>query len=190
MMIPRERYIHLIREALNCFPVCAILGPRQCGKTTLAMAIRKHFDASHHFDLEDPDDLEKFSSPKVLMASMKGLVIIDEIQRRPELFPYLRVLVDRNPDIKLLILGSASRDLIHQSSETLAGRIKYIEIFPLKLEEVNHIDVLWNRGGFPRSYLSHKDRERLIQYGFYGFSEADEKIMDNARSLSRKYCQL
>ncbi|HAN49881.1 MAG TPA: hypothetical protein DCQ08_02575 [Amoebophilaceae bacterium] len=158
-MIQRKNYIHLIREALDFFPVCAMLGPRQCGKTTLAMAIRKQFGASHHFDLEDPDDLEKFSSPKVLLGSMKGLVIIDEIQRRPELFPYLRVLVDRNPDIKLLILGSASRDLIHQSSETLAGRIKYIEIFPFKLEEVNNIDLLWNRGGLPRSYLPQKDSE-------------------------------
>jgi uncharacterized protein len=158
-MIPRKRYIHLIREALDFFPVCAMLGPRQCGKTTLALAIREYFDISHHFDLEDPDDLEKLSAPKVLLGAMKGLVIIDEIQRRPELFPYLRVLVDRNPDIKLLILGSASRDLIHQSSETLAGRIKYIEIFPFKLEEVNNIDVLWNRGGFPKSYLSRKENE-------------------------------
>jgi predicted AAA+ superfamily ATPase len=158
-MIPREHYIHLIQEALHIFPVCAMLGPRQCGKTTLALAMSAYFDTSHHFDLEDPDDLEKFSSPKVLLGAMKGLVIIDEIQRRPELFPYLRVLVDRNPHIKLLILGSASRDLIHQSSETLAGRIKYIEIFPFKLEEVNNIDVLWHRGGFPKSYLSHKERE-------------------------------
>lgn len=156
-MIPRKRYVHLIREALNLFPVCAMLGPRQCGKTTLALAIRKYFDISHHFDLEDPDDLEKLSAPKVLLGAMKGLVIIDEIQRRPELFPYLRVLVDRNPDIKLLILGSASRDLINQSSETLAGRIKYIEILPFKLEEVNNMDLLWNRGGFPKSYLSSKE---------------------------------
>jgi predicted AAA+ superfamily ATPase len=136
-----------------------MLGPRQCGKTTLALAMSAYFDTSHHFDLEDPDDLEKFSSTKVILGAMNGFVIIDEIQRRPELFPYLRVLVDRNPHIKLLILGSASRDLIHQSSETLAGRIKYIEIFPFKLEEVNNIDVLWHRGGFPKSYLSHKERE-------------------------------
>lgn len=162
MMIPRERYIHLIREALSLFPVCAMLGPRQCGKTTLALAIREYFDISYHFDLEDPDDLEKLSAPKVLLGSMKGLVIIDEIQRRPELFPYLRVLVDRNPDIKLLILGSASRDLIHQSSETLAGRIKYIEIFPFKLKEVNNMNVLWSRGGFPKSYLSHKESESYV----------------------------
>ena len=158
-MISRKRYTDLIQEALQIFPVCAILGPRQCGKTTLAHSISKQFPQSHHFDLEDPDDLERFSAPKVLLESMKGLIIIDEIQRRPELFPYLRVLVDRNPDIKLLILGSASRDLIHQSSETLAGRIKYIEIFPFKLEEVDNVNLLWNRGGLPKSFLATKDSE-------------------------------
>lgn len=158
-MIPRVGYINIVQEALLIFPVCAMLGPRQCGKTTLARAISKQFPQSHHFDLEDPDDLEKFSTPKVLLESMQGLVIIDEIQRRPELFPYLRVLVDRNPHVRLLILGSASRDLIHQSSETLAGRIKYIEIFPFKLEEVNNIQALWNRGGLPKSCLAEKDSE-------------------------------
>ena len=156
-MIHRNRYVQIVNEALRVFPVCAMLGPRQCGKTTLARIISHQFPHAHHFDLEDPDDLEKFSAPKVLLGSMKGLVIIDEIQQRPELFPYLRVLVDRNPDIKLLILGSASRDLIRQSSETLAGRIKYIEIFPFKLEEVHHIDLLWNRGGLPKSFLANSD---------------------------------
>ncbi|MHA7877944.1 MAG: ATP-binding protein [Bacteroidota bacterium] len=158
-MISRIGYTNLIQEALQIFPVCAILGPRQCGKTTLAHLISKQFPNSHHFDLEDPDDLEKFSTPKVLLESMKGLIIIDEIQRSPELFPYLRVLVDRNPDIKLLILGSASRDLIHQSSETLAGRIKYIEISPFKLKEVGNVGLLWNRGGLPRSFLATNDSE-------------------------------
>ena len=158
-MEQREYYSHLIKEALRIFPVCAMLGPRQCGKTTLAMTLKKHFDTSHHFDLEDPDDLEKFSSPKILLGSIKGFVIIDEIQRRPELFPYLRVLVDSNPDVKLLILGSASRDLIHQSSDTLAGRIRYVEIFPFKLDEVNNIDLLWSRGGLPKSFLAQRDSE-------------------------------
>lgn len=158
-MIWRNRYIQLVNEALRTFPVCAMLGPRQCGKTTSARIISKSFPDSHHFDLEDPDDLEKFSAPKVLLESMKGLVIIDEIQRRPDLFPYLRVLVDRNADIRLLILGSASRDLIHQSSETLAGRIKYIEISPFKLQEVSDIDLLWNRGGLPKSFLASSESE-------------------------------
>ena len=156
-MIERKSYQKQIKEALQIFPVCALVGPRQCGKTTLANVVKRSFNPVYQFDLEDPYDLEKMNSPKLLLESLKGLVIIDEIQQRPELFPYLRVLVDRNPNIKLLILGSASRDLIRQSSETLAGRIQYIELTPFNIREVDDLNKLWERGGFPNAYLADSD---------------------------------
>jgi uncharacterized protein len=167
-MVDRKYFRKLVQEALQIFPVCALIGPRQCGKTTLANTIKGSFDPVYHFDLEDPYDLKKMDSPKLLLESLEGLVIIDEIQLRPELFPYLRVLVDKNPNIKLLILGSASQDLIRQSSETLAGRIQYIELTPFNIREVGDIKKLWERGGFPSSYLapsdvrSHKWRKAYI----------------------------
>ncbi len=158
-MLNRSHYIHLIQNALRIFPVCALVGPRQCGKTTLARSFKDRFDQVHHFDLEDPADLAKLAAPKLALERLQGLIVLDEIQRRPELFPYLRVLVDQNPDLRLLILGSASRDLIQQSSETLAGRIKYVELTPFKLEETGNLDQLWDRGGFPRSYLAALDED-------------------------------
>ncbi len=110
-----------------------MLGPRQCGKTTLAKqyASLKSERTLHHFDLEDPDDLAKFNAPKLALEDLSGLIVIDEIQRQPELFPLLRVLVDQHKKRKFLILGSASRDLIKQSSETLAGRILQKFIFAI-----------------------------------------------------------
>ncbi len=124
-MIVRDHYLHSIQEAFQMHAVCAILGPRQCGKTTIA----KHFTADltefHLFDLENPQDLAMLEFPSLNLPRLNGTIVIDEIQRRPELFPYLRYLVD-NSDKKFLILGSASQDLIQQSSESLAGRIAYI----------------------------------------------------------------
>ena len=158
-VIKRIHHTQLVEKALKLFPVCALLGPRQCGKTTLAKSMQGHFPKVHHFDLENPTDLSKLSSPKLALERLKGLIVIDEIQRRPDLFPYLRVLVDNNPRVKLLILGSASRDLIHQASETLAGRIKYIELPPFRLAEVEDTYKLWARGGFPRSYLADQSEE-------------------------------
>ena len=102
-------------------PVTAILGPRQCGKTTLARA----FNADHAFDLENPRDVARLEQPQLALEDLRGLIVIDEIQRLPDLFPLLRYLVDRDVDQKYLILGSASRDLIRQGSETLAGRIAF-----------------------------------------------------------------
>lgn len=153
----RKSFLKKIADDLKIIPVCAILGPRQCGKTTIAKQFAKnHPKQVHYFDLEDYTDLAKLSDPKLILESLKGLVIIDEIQRRPDLFPFLRVVVD-NKNLKFLILGSASRELIRQSSETLAGRIAYINITPFQLSEVNKQNVLWNRGGFPRSFLADSD---------------------------------
>jgi uncharacterized protein len=161
-MIIRNSYLKQIQDAFEVFPICALLGPRQCGKTTLASIFKGSFEPSYHFDLEDPNDLARLETPKLTLENLHGLVVIDEIQRRPELFTYLRVLVDKNPNIKLLILGSASRDLIHQSSESLAGRIQYIHMSPFKLSETNDFNRLWGRGGFPRSYLANSESASFI----------------------------
>lgn len=158
-----ERYqlLKRIESNLKLNPVVAMLGPRQCGKTTLARELSE-YPSLNYFDLEDPQDQARLLNPKLALEDLRGLIVIDEIQRSPELFPVLRVLVDRpaNP-ARFLILGSASRDLIHQSSETLAGRISYLEITPFTLDEVTpaHSRVLWTRGGFPRSYLAASDQE-------------------------------
>jgi len=108
----------------------------------------------HYFDLENPRDLARLQEPMLSLEALTGLIIIDEIQRVPDLFTVLRVLVDVKKDRKFLILGSASRDLIKQASETLAGRIRYIELNPFSYPEVEHIKDLWLRGGFPDSYLA------------------------------------
>lgn len=159
-MIKRNFFLKEISEAFEVHPVCGILGPRQCGKTTLALYYAEELQESsvHYFDLEDPTDISKLESPKLILEPLKGLIILDEIQRRPEIFPYLRSFVDKYPDRKILILGSASRDLIQQSSETLAGRISYVELTPLNFLETNDLNTLWHRGGFPRSFLAPTDR--------------------------------
>ncbi|MBI2118524.1 MAG: ATP-binding protein [Elusimicrobia bacterium] len=151
----RLGFIQRIEHAFRVTPVVAILGPRQCGKTTLA----HQFGDSRaiYFDLEDERDLVKLDDPFLTLESLKGLVVIDEIQRAPDLFKTLRVLVDRpGRKSRFLILGSASRDLIRQSSETLAGRISYLELTPFSCQELGekNIEKLWVRGGFPRSFLA------------------------------------
>jgi hypothetical protein len=135
-----------------------ILGARQVGKTTLARQIGENFPAPvTRFDLEDLDDLARLAEPKLALGSLSGLVVLDEIQRRPDLLPLLRVLADRpgNP-ARFLLLGSASPDLIRDSSESLAGRIAYHHLGGFALDEVGtgQFDVLWLRGGFPRSFLA------------------------------------
>ena len=153
----RKSYLDKISLDLEIVPICALLGPRQCGKTTIAKQFAKNYPQQvHYFDLEDYTDLAKLSNPKLIFESMKGLVIIDEIQRRPDLFTFLRVVVDRQ-DLKFLILGSASRELLRQSSETLAGRITYVNVTPFQLSEVADQKKLWTRGGFPRSFLAPSD---------------------------------
>lgn len=163
-MINRQFYLSKIEESFEVNPVCGILGPRQCGKTTLAKAYAKKYNSEikiHHFDLEDPESLALLDNPKLTLEPLEGLIIIDEIQRRAELFPYLRVLVDKYPDRKILVLGSASRDLINQSSESLAGRISYVELTPFSLTEVEDVKKLWQCGGFPKSFLSSKEETSM-----------------------------
>lgn len=158
----RPTYLNLIHDRFDIHPVVALLGPRQCGKTTLARmyATQRGTGPVTRYDLEDPTDLAALDNPKLALQRLKGLVVIDEIQRAPELFPVLRVLADR-PDnaAQFLILGSASRDLIQQSSETLAGRIGHIELTPFTLQETGRTawEILWLRGGFPPSYLARSN---------------------------------
>ena len=146
-------------------PILAIWGPRQCGKTTLTrMFVEKQKVASqvHYYDLEDPEDLALFENPKLTLGSLEGLIILDEIQKVPEIFQLIRVLVDKpNANKKFLILGSASRELIRQSSETLAGRITHLELTPFSYGEVNDLERLWIRGGFPKSYLLDSLKESI-----------------------------
>ncbi len=141
--------------------IVGILGARQVGKTTLARAIAEQWPgATIRFDLEDPDDLARLAEPKLALAGLHGLVVLDEIQRLPGLFPVLRVLVDRPESrTRFLILGSASPSLIRRSSETLAGRIAYYQLDGFTLDEVggDHWQRLWLRGGFPRSFLAPSD---------------------------------
>ena len=138
----------------------AIVGPRQCGKSTLA----RTFDAAHFFDLENPRDLAMLAEPQLALEGLSGLIVIDEIQRAPDLFPLLRYLVDHHPEQRYLILGSASRDLLRQSSETLAGRIAYHELGGLGLPDLGHGHwrELWFRGGMPSSVLASTDESSAL----------------------------
>jgi len=162
----RPKYLKEIEIQFRVHPICALLGPRQVGKTTLArMYIEKYFKRNvKFFDLENPFDLARLENPMLALSGLSDqLIVIDEIQRRPELFQVLRVLVDEpGTKRKFLILGSASRDLIRQSSETLAGRIGYIEVMPFSLDEVKDASLLWLRGGFPRSFLTATDEESYL----------------------------
>ncbi|MFV0251562.1 MAG: ATP-binding protein [Rickettsia aeschlimannii] len=156
----RKQFLSSIIKHFKTHKVCALLGPRQCGKTTLSKQFVEAYNIPkiNIFDLENPLDLARLNEPMLALSDLKGFVIIDEIQYKPNLFPILRVLVDTT-DIKFLVLGSASRDLIKQGSETLAGRIGYIEMTPFTLSEVSGTQQLWIRGGFPLSYLA--DDEEL-----------------------------
>ena len=164
-MIQRSKHLAHISELLRTHPVVAILGARQVGKTTLALQLASGFESQvTRFDLEDPDDLARLSEPKLALAPLNGLVILDEVQRRPDLFQVLRVLVDRpSPGLQFLLLGSASPDLLRQSSETLAGRIAYHELDGFAQDEVGLAETerLWLRGGFPRSFLARSEADSL-----------------------------
>jgi len=161
-MLKRDHFIRRLKEQLKVHAVAALLGPRQCGKTTLASLLAEDYlEPIHHFDLENPSDLLALSEPMRILERLNGLVIIDEVQRLPSLFPILRVLVDRK-QAHYLILGSASRDLIQNSSETLAGRIGYIELTPFQMREGCQAPQLLVRGGFPRSYLADSEKDSYL----------------------------
>jgi uncharacterized protein len=160
----RKKYINRIENEFKVHPAVALLGPRQVGKTTLAQAFIKKQDKSkvQYFDLENPGDLNRLSEPMLLFEGVTStLIVIDEIQRRPELFPILRVLIDQKKKNRFLILGSASRDLIRQSSESLAGRIGYIEVTPFSLAEVKNAKKLWLQGGMPLSFLAKTEEASI-----------------------------
>jgi hypothetical protein len=158
-MIERPTYLKQLAAAVRRSPVTALMGPRQCGKTTLARMFQQGKNASH-FDLESQADLQRLQNPEMMLGALKGLVVLDEIQVMPALFNVLRVLADRprNP-ARFLILGSASPDILKRTSESLAGRVEFVELggFDLLETGADTWKDLWRRGGFPRSYLSRSD---------------------------------
>ncbi|MBU0499373.1 MAG: ATP-binding protein [Gammaproteobacteria bacterium] len=162
-MIPRDDYLSALATAVRRSPVCALLGPRQCGKTTLARMLGER-RASHFFDLESEIDRRRLQNPELMLGALSDLVILDEIQNAPELFSVLRVLADRrdNP-ASFLILGSASPQLIKGASETLAGRVEFIDLSGFDLTEIpaRESEKLWLRGGFPRSFLADSEADSL-----------------------------
>lgn len=162
--LPRMLHSAVV-DCLQNFPAVAILGPRQCGKTTLAQAVISSIKNSIYLDLEKPSDLNKLTEPELFFDIHKeDLICLDEIQRYPELFSTLRSIIDeRKKNAHFLILGSASRDLIKQSSESLAGRIAFLELTPFLLSEIStgeeaSLHPYWLRGGFPPSYLAADDK--------------------------------
>ena len=161
-LIPRAVQ-SLVTRALGRSPVVAVVGPRQCGKTTLARQLVSA-DSANYFDLEDPVSLARLDQQKAALRDLAGVVVIDEVQHRPDLFPVLRVLADRedNP-ARFLVLGSAGPALLRQSAESLAGRIEYIELSGFRVAEVGaaQMQQLWVRGGFPRSFLADTDDDSL-----------------------------
>ena len=161
--IPRSAHLRNLTRLLRENPVVALLGARQVGKTTLARELmRERRGPATWFDLEHPPDLRQLDEPTLTLEPLRGLVVIDEVQNRPQLFPILRVLADRSPrPARFLVLGSASPDLLRQGSETLAGRIAFYELPGFDLEEVapSNWQRLWLRGGFPRAYLPRTYRQ-------------------------------
>jgi hypothetical protein len=162
-VIKRDKELKTITKLLQRHPVVGIVGARQVGKTTLArMVVAREKGSYAYFDLENPEDLARLADPMLALKDLKGLVVIDEIQQHPDLFTVLRVLVDRpKSNTRFLVLGSASPDLLRQTSETLAGRIIYHELGGFTLGEigVHNQKRLWLRGGFPRSYLARSHIE-------------------------------
>jgi len=162
-MLARPRYLEQLDAAVRRSPVTALLGPRQCGKTTLAGILAEERGAAR-FDLESRPDVQRLQNPELALGSLEGLVVLDEIQRVPELFNVLRVLVDRPLcRARFLILGSASPDLMRNVSETLAGRVEFIELAGFDLSEAgaDALHTLWLRGGFPRSFLADSDEDSI-----------------------------
>jgi hypothetical protein len=162
-MIKRTQWHNQIQAALKRSRVITLVGPRQCGKTTLAREFVPE-ESANYFDLEDPVSLVRLDEPITALGSLQGLIVIDEIQRRPDLFPVLRVLVDRKSFAgRFLMLGSASGDLLRQSSETLAGRMEMLRLRGFSLQELGYEahQQHWLRGGFPLSYLAANEADSL-----------------------------
>jgi uncharacterized protein len=162
-MIARAGYQSLVREALSRSPVVSLLGPRQVGKTTLARAVAAGRKVAF-FDLENPTDVVRLSSPMQVLEPLRGLVVIDEVQRLPGLFEILRVLADRpRKPARFLILGSADPHLVRGVSESLAGRVSHIDVHGFDMTEVapQRFGRLWFRGGLPRSFLGRSDEDSL-----------------------------
>ena len=158
--IERPGHLRRVKRLLRERAVVALLGARQVGKTTLAkMVANRRRGPVRYFDLEDPRDLALLDEPTLALERLKGLVILDEIQQRPQLFPVLRVLADRKPlPARFLVLGSAAPALLRQGSESLAGRIGFAELPGFDLSEISDMDRLWLRGGFPPSTLARSHR--------------------------------
>lgn len=178
-MIERREEILNLKKLIKRYPITAIIGARQVGKTTLARNLIGSFDKPvNYFDLEIPEDLARLADPMLALKDLKGLVVIDEVQRLPSLFPVLRVLADRpRLSCRFLILGSASPDLLKKSSESLAGRVIYHTLNGFMIDEVDkgRYKHLWLRGGFPRSYLarSHKESHEWRRTFIQTFLERD-----------------
>ena len=192
-LIDRKTDRATLAKLMSLFPVTAILGPRQCGKTTLARTLA----ADSYFDLENPQDLARLEQPQLALEDLTGLIVIDEIQRLPDLFPLLRYLVDQEKNRKFVIMGSASRGLIRQSSESLAGRIAYFPLGGFRLSDIDPgtIKALWWRGGLPPSFLAASDEESLLWRNQYvtTFLERDIPqlgITIPARTLRRFWTML
>lgn len=163
-LIPRPIDQKEIQNLINAFPVTAILGPRQCGKTTIA----RSFNFDHYFDLENPRDMARLEQPQLALEDLEGTIVIDEIQRYPDIFPLIRYLVDNNRSQKYLILGSASRNLIRQSSESLAGRIAYFNLGGFRPDDVGikNLKSLWVKGGYPDSFMPADKQSRIWRQNF------------------------
>ncbi len=162
-MIHRPHYLKRLANATRRAPITALLGPRQCGKTTLARLFAKELQTTF-FDLESYPDQRRLENPELVLGSLEGIVILDEIQIMPELFQVLRVLVDRPENqARFLILGSASPAIIKSASESLAGRVEFIELSGFDLSESGEQawETLWLRGGFPRAYLAEAEADSL-----------------------------
>jgi len=162
-MIPRPEPIRQIKDSFRVHSITALLGPRQCGKTTLARLIAEQ-EPSTVFDLENPVDIQRLSAPMQVLRDLSGLVIIDEVQRKPELLELLRVLVDRSgQSARFLLLGSASPHLVKGASESLAGRIGFVDLAGFQFWEVGaqHSDRLWIRGGLPKAFLADSESDSI-----------------------------
>jgi len=192
LIIARLRYLSQLENLLTRYSVVAILGARQVGKTTLALQlVNRTITPTTGFDLENPTDLARLADPMLALQHLSGLVVLDEVQRHPDLFPILRVLADRpQHPARFLVLGSASPTLLQQSSESLAGRIHYHELGGFALDEVGleATERLWLRGGFPAAFLAPSEaasadwRRDFVRTYTVGRSERRGKVLLWGRS--------